>query len=453
MIDRASQERLGLEGYGPEVAMYGSVLAATGIYCQQDGVWGFYPPDEHSGVTTIWQAIEEFFRSASQAQRSLNLLYKQLEQPPYGVKHGVIPILLAALLLYHVDDVGIYKDGTFIPILGPEHFELLVKDPSRFSVKYFEMVGLRSQVFRELETVLKSPNARTQTGVRNASLLAIAKPLFGFIRQLPEYTRSTKCLSAETLQVLQVLHTAQEPDELLFISLPQACGFAPMTAEAGENEQAAKAFRKKLVRCLHEIQTAYDTLLTECQKHLYEAFGVRSQEANLREDLRVRASYLVGQCIEPILKQFVMTAVDEKLSGKNWLESLVRIVTDKHPKGWKDEDLSRFEIALSDLVRRFQNLEALRTEIRRQGKGFDALRITVTEPNGQEVHEVVWIDEEYEDLLDRLVQETLNAPELRDNPRLQKGFLAKLNEKLLSRNHGDSLSKLVHSKRKRGQSA
>jgi hypothetical protein len=91
------------------------------------------------------------------------------------VKHGTIPILLAALLLYHVDDVGIYKDGTFIPILGPEHFELLVKDPSRFSVKSFEMVGLRSQVFRELETVLKSPNVRTQTGVRNASLLAIAQ--------------------------------------------------------------------------------------------------------------------------------------------------------------------------------------------------------------------------------------------------------------------------------------
>jgi len=139
-------------------------------------------------------------------------------------------------------------------------------------------------------------------------------------------------------------------------------------------------------------------LLTECQKHLYEAFGVRSQEANLREDLRVRASYLVGQCIEPILKQFVMTAVDGELSDKDWLESLVRIVTDKHPKGWKDEDLSRFEVVLSDLVRRFHNLEALRSEIRRQGKGFDALRITVTETNNQQVYEVGWIDEEHDTL-------------------------------------------------------
>ena len=460
MLERASQKRLGLEGYGPEVAMYGSVLEATGIHRQEDGLWGFYPPAQDAGVATVWQAIEQFCQSAREGQRSLNLLYDQLERPPYGVKPGAIPILLAALLLVHADDVGIYKDGSFIPILGSEHFELLVKAPSRFSVKYFEIAGLRSQVFRELEIVLKSPNAKTPAGVRNASLLAIAKPLFGFVRQLPDFTRSTKRLGSSTLKVLQALQTAQEPDELLFVSLPEACGFSPMTAGQEENEQAAKAFRKKLVQCIHEIQTAYDQLLSDCQKHLYEAFGVRSQAANLREDLRVRASYLVGQCIDPVLKQFVAKAVDEHLSDKDWLEALVRIVADKHPKGWVDEDFSRFEIALSDLVRRFQNLEALRTEMRRQGKGFDALRITVTEPNGQEVHEVVWMDEEHEALFDRLIQEVLNAPELKENPRLQKGFLAKLNEKLLSR-PDDSLnelkdelkSELQQAKRKRGRSA
>jgi hypothetical protein len=31
------------------------------------------------------------------------------------------------------------------------------------------------------------------------------------------------------------------------------------------------------VQCLHEIQTAYDSLLSDCQKYLYDAFGVRSR--------------------------------------------------------------------------------------------------------------------------------------------------------------------------------
>jgi hypothetical protein len=65
---------------------------------------------------------------------------------------------------------------------------------------------------------------------------------------------------------------------------------------------------------------------------------------------------------------------------------------------------------------------------------------------------VVWIDEEHEELFDRLVERALDAPELRDNPRLQKGFLAKLSEKLLSRKRYDSSSELGQGKRKRSQS-
>jgi hypothetical protein len=453
MLEKFDQAQLGLEGYGPEVAMYNSVLKATGIHRQEAGEWNFYPPHENSGVSTLWQSIEQFVLEAKEKPQSIGQLYQHLSRPPYGIKAGVIPVLLLAVLLYYIDEVSLYKDGTFIPVLGSEHFELLVKAPDRFAVKHIEVAGLRSQVFKELETALRSPNAKTPARVRNASLLAVAKPLFGFVRQLPEFTRATKRLNPEALKVLQALQTAQEPDELLFISLPEACGFNPMTAVEEENEQAAKAFRKKLVQCIHEIQFAYDNLLSDCQKLLYEAFGVRSKEANLREDLRVRASYLAGQCIDPVLRHFVSRAVEEDSSDRDWLEALVRIVADKHPKSWIDEDFSRFEIALSELVRRFQNLESLWTEIRQQGKGFDALRIAVTEPNGQEVHEVVWINEEHEELFDRLAEEVLNKPALKDNPRLQKGFLAKLNEKLLSRKDVDSQGEFGKPKRKRDQSA
>jgi hypothetical protein len=120
--------------------MYYSTLKNAGIHNQEeDEAWGFYPPHEDSGVLTVWAAIETFCLEAKENQRSLDQLYQRLGKPPYGVKAGVIPALLAAVLLHHVDDVGVYRDGTFIPILGAEHFELLVKDPSRFAVKSFEM--------------------------------------------------------------------------------------------------------------------------------------------------------------------------------------------------------------------------------------------------------------------------------------------------------------------------
>jgi len=44
MLENPDAERLNLEGYGPEVAMYFSVLQQTGIHRQTQGEWGFYPP-------------------------------------------------------------------------------------------------------------------------------------------------------------------------------------------------------------------------------------------------------------------------------------------------------------------------------------------------------------------------------------------------------------------------
>ncbi len=453
MLDQSHKERFGLQGYGPEVAMYYSVLEASGIHRQEEDTWGFYPPYPESGLVTTWQAIEQFCLNSKEQQRSLDGLYRQLQQPPFGVKQGVIPVLLAAVLLYHVDDIGIYKDRTFIPVLGPEHFELLVKDPSRFSVKYFEMMGLRSQVFRELESILRSrsgrdaPSAKGKKpmGIRNTSLLMVAKPLFSFVRQLPKYTLTTKRLSKEAQQVLAVLQKAQEPDELLFVSLPQACGFEPITAtqkdeaddgaadgaiHAPHRQATAKAFRQTLVQCLREIQHAYEELLSFCQARLYEGFGVR-QDVNLREDLQVQATPLVGKCIEPVLKRFILAAVDDSAAEQEWLEALVMIVADKPPKSWTDDDITRFELALADVVRRFKNLEALQKEVEARGVGFTAKRLTVTEQDGTEVNQVIWVDQDKEEVLDQAVDKALELPELQGDPKLYQAFIAKLSERIL----------------------
>lgn len=442
MLEHGNQERLALEGYGPEVAIYYSVLEATGIHRQEDGEWGFYSPLKDSGVTSVWQAIEGFCTEAKDGKRSLDLLYQRLEQPPYGVKQGAIPILLAALLFYYIDDVGVYRDGTFIPILGQEHFELLLKDPSRFSVKYFEIVGLRSQVFKELEAVLKSPKSRMFEGMRNATVLAVAKPLFQFVKKLPTYTLKTKRLSSEAQAVLRTLQQAQEPDEVLFTSLPQACGLPPIDIGEADDGTTAKILRKKLVQALQEIQTAYDRLLSETKSRLHDAFGVRSDETNLRKDLGVRSSYLLGQCVERTLKSFTKAAVDETKTDADWLEALVMIVADKPAQSWTDEDVTGFEIKLSDLARRFKNLEALQMEVAAKGsQGFEARKITVTRPDGEETNQMVWFDNEQKDRIDDLLEQILGTLSKYDN-QLQQAVVAKLTEKVLGSFTRDNLVRI-----------
>jgi hypothetical protein len=263
-------------------------------------------------------------------------------------------------------------------------------------------------------------------------MLSVVKPLFQFVKKLPAYTTKTTRMSTEAQAVVQTLQKAQEPDVLLFQSLPVACGLEAIVAGQADDGTTAKQFKGKLVQVLHEVQTTYDRLLADCQSLLHEAFGVRRNSEKLREDLQVRASYLVESCLERTLRRFVLAAADETADDQRWLESLLMIVVDKPAESWTDADMTSFEPKLSDLARRFINLEALQKGmVASKNQGFDARRITIARPDGQEVHQLIWLDREDSDRLEPLVEKILNEAIVQGSDRLQQALIAKLAEKVL----------------------
>lgn len=443
MLGHLSEPRLGLTGYGPEVAIYYSVLEQSGIHRQEQGEWGFHPPSPKAPPTkdrkggsqlqTVWDAIAQFCLKATEAPQSLDLLYQRLEAPPYGMKQGAISVLLAAVLLHYTDEVSVYKDGTFVPVLGPEHFELLVKDPARFSVKHIEVAGVRSQVFRELEAILRGGAVKPlgRQGARNVTLLSVVKPLIQFVRKLPNYTLKTRRISEASRRVLQTLLHTQEPDELLFKALPQACGLAPIVLSAEDDGTTARIYRERLVEALREIHTAYDALLAECQSLLYAAFGLQSEHEKVRQDLQFRASHLLGSCLEASLNRFARAAADDSAQDRQWLESVVMVVADKPAESWTDEDVTRFELNLSDLSRRFKNLEALQAAVKATGQGgFEARRLTVTRPDGTEVNKMVWANDEHQAKVDPAIDDLFQRF---PDSHLQELLLTRLTERLFDR--------------------
>jgi len=220
MLQNGDKKRLGLEGNGPECSMYESLLKKTGVHTNKENIWCFSTPSKNSGVLDIWSAIEKFCLSANASPQAINVLYDILSAPPYGTKEGVIPVLFVAVILKHTEDISVYYDGTFIAMLGPEHFELLVKRPERFAVKHFEITGLRIQVFKELESIFKKSQDKHNKQTRNATLLGIVKPLIQFVKSLPSYSINTSNLSKKAMAVRKALLNAKEPDQLLFKNLP-----------------------------------------------------------------------------------------------------------------------------------------------------------------------------------------------------------------------------------------
>lgn len=430
MLERPDIEKLGLTGAGPEVSVYYSVLQRTGIHREVDGAYGFHVPTDVK-LKEVWEAIEGFCLGAKERPLTLDYLYQKLRKSPYGVKSGLIPILFAAVIIKHADDVSIYRDGAFIPVLGPEHFELLVKYPSRFAVKHYEVLGVRAQVFKEVEDILVS-GIKMPAGIRNKTLLGVISPLLQFARKLPLYTQKTKRLSVHAQAVRQVLLEAHEPDKLLFELLPSACGLEPISETGAQAPDAPRKLRTRLTSVLKELREAYEVvLLGQCREYIYEAFGVRQDEGRLREDLRSRASYLQGRSLEPILTRFVLTATDDIVDDEQWLQGLIMIVADKPAESWTDSDAEAFELKLSDIARRFKHLEAIiRDNSSLWGNRAEARRISVVKTDGTELHDIAWIDESQREALESKAEDIIQN--LSSDRLQQRALLAILTEKILS---------------------
>ncbi|NJK64711.1 MAG: hypothetical protein HC921_20245, partial [Synechococcaceae cyanobacterium SM2_3_1] len=122
--------------------------------------------------------------------------------------------------------------------------------------------------------------------------------------------------------------------------------------------------------------------------------------------------------------------VEESKPDAEWLESVVMVVADKPAESWSDEDVTAFEVKLSDVARRFKNVEALQSEVRASKKErFEARRITITRPDGKETHRMVWMDEGIHAAIQPMIDNILR--ECKD-PQMQQALVTGLTETIFA---------------------
>jgi hypothetical protein len=429
MIRHEAEAGLGLEGFGPERAMYEAVLRSSGLHgSDREGHWAFGPPVSGSSLQPAWQALSGLLDQAIDHHLNVKQLYDALQAAPFGTKDGPIPVLLTAVLLHRHEDVAVYQEGTYQPSLTPDLIERLVKAPDRFSVKCVVVDDARQAVLDMLAKVILLTGS---TRLRNASVLAVAAPLIALLRSLPEYTRRTSILSERALAVREALATAREPDDLLFSALPGACGLPAFPPSGGE-AALVRSYAKRLRGALDELRGAYAHLRRRIAAALAAELGPPAATlSELRGDLRAQARRLDGQVLDPRLGSFLKRAADEQLDDDDWVEALALAVGDGPPAVWRDGDFERFRMQLHDLAGRLKRVEALHFEVlAAQREGFAARRLTVTAADGKETSTIVWVDNSRLQVLSSLAETAVaNAQQLL-GPQGAEALLAVLAERL-----------------------
>jgi hypothetical protein len=452
LINRNEVERLGMGGNGPEFSMYESLIKNTGIHKFDGTRWYIDQPYKESGIYAVWKAIEDFCLAATNTPRSVTEIYELIQKPPYGVKKGIIPVLILAVLLYHNEYLSIYFDGSYLPVLGADNFDLLVKRPERFTVKYFEITGLRAEIFKELEDIVTAsvPNRKA---LRNVTVLSIVNPLVRFIRGLPQYTLQTDSINEEAKAVRKALLGAKDPDVLLFDDLPKACGLSFIDRNSSSDSRHIKTFRKKLVQALQELQMAYEEVLNNCKSLIAQGFSTSTDIKELRSYLRAIATRLTTntRIMELTLKRFIGVSINPEVDDKAWLESLVMVVADKPVSSWTDNDALSFEIKFGETVRRFRNLESLIDLTSDNREGFEARKITVTYPTGEEINEIVWLGHKERAEVDQWVNKLFSGEIFRKNNKISRAILAALIERVFGLEKEETRGKGIDIIKKRGK--
>ena len=389
MLQDETVEQLGLEGNGPEVAMYRAVLQASGIHGLSDktGDWQIRQPTDPQ-FRVAWEAITEQLRAATDRRINLSDLYATLQLPPIGMKAGPIPVLLHAALIATSDEVALYEHGTFKPALTDDVSERLVRNPGHFEVKYFANArpGPRRDVVEQVAVQLGIPTRFRKSRVGN--VLAIVGALVNTIGQLPPITRNATDLEPQTIAVRKAILGATEPDQLLFVDLPRAVGLNAIGAR-NKPWRHIDTFTGRLVEAISELNGYLDRTLADLEAEL-----LHTSKESTRHKLAGQADLIVEDILDQDLRTFALALGDNNFDNAHWIENLATNITRTAVRHWEPGHRRQYTTELAGKLAAFRRIQILRHEARtHDADAFDARRITVTKSTGEERAVLISLDD------------------------------------------------------------
>ncbi len=397
MLHAADQEDLGIEKSPAERSLYLSLLKASGLHRQEGGRFGFHAPpaEDPCRLQPVWEGITRVLGDRGHRQVELSEIYAVLQKPPYGVKLGVLPILLVAYLLAYHREVALYQEGAFCEVLTIDQVELLCRRPALFALERFELTGLRADLFeRYLGSVVGHLH-------EDATLLDIVRPLVRFISSLPEYSQYCLGLSPEAESVRHAFRQAKSPGMLLFDALPRACGIAP-EAFAADDSGVVERFIQQLIQVLRELKDAYQGLLVqwrqECQQLLLDA--PVPDLAQFRQAVAERYCGLDRYSPQhsPV-GTFVRRLADSGFpTDEAWFESVLTLLSHVPPAKWRESTRLQAELRLAELSSQLRDLEQLRQAMPDQINSRDAVLVKLVDVEQGEVSRVIRLSAEQRQL-------------------------------------------------------
>lgn len=331
-----NKENLGFdeEKFPPEKTIYLSLLKENGITPIRENSYEIATIDKTSSFNKLWEKSEQFIEKAKSEPKRISELVDELSKRPFKLKQGLIDFWIPTFLFIKRDDFAIFSEDGYIPTLSDENIELIAKYPNKYTIKTFDIEGVKLDIFNSYRTFL---NQSTETKICNDSFIETIKPFIIFYKGLPAYSKNTKRLSDTAIKIRNAISNSKDPEKTFFEAFPNALGFT--LTDLQKDNLALQTYALTLQNAIRELRTSYDSLLDRFEEFICNEFiGKTVDFEEYKGVLQARFKNLKKHLLLANQKSFVQR-IDSVLDDKKaWLNSISQAVSGKSLDTFTDNE-------------------------------------------------------------------------------------------------------------------
>jgi hypothetical protein len=353
---------LGVAGQGPDYLVLRTILMRTGLL-QDAGDHCMLVRPTDGAMAAVWAVVEQFLDEALETPQEASRLLDVLQSPPFGLRRGVLPVLLAAIMRRRLQVLTIRQGGKAVSPITGGTFTALCQKPESFTVELGPWTLERAAVWSAVDEKITSfltPQDRSQQ-----PMAYLGTGLMRWLQAQPRFCRDTNQVPADARRFRDLIRKAQrDPARVFLFDLPDlVAGQAPDSADLVAYRGAVSAYLGKL---MDDIAAAYQGLLYALDRVVIDNFGMDCpvptssgadalQQWLTQVEARSGVSLSTFRFSDRVVQGFVQTLAGKgsQPADRFW-EALSRAVLGISLLDWTDASADKFKQSLLDLKDRLQ---------------------------------------------------------------------------------------------------
>lgn len=353
ILDRAGEESLGLTGFTPDMSMFRTLCLQTGLYQQRDSgengdTWEFVAPDKIKdlGLKRVWTFFSDFLTKPAK-HKPFTDFFAKLQQPPYGIRDGVIPILFAAATRAFPSTITITDaKGEYLPDILPSTIEKICRKPEEFKLTVLKLDEKRKTFLNNIYSLF-DPEQTTSLRERD-SIRKCFDAIERWKVQLPVSALTTRQISDESKKFQALLTRVSDPTHLFFSRIPAVYNSTDIDTLFSIIKKAKK-----------EIESVVDSYYKAAAKSFLGSVQVSSYELSAllpaaKKWVEFFPADITASMREGIEKAFFTRLRMPYKKPEALIDSICSLLVGKPIAHWEDSTITVFDREIHEIVNRIE---------------------------------------------------------------------------------------------------